>query len=317
MSVAFPMFHGLSAFPITPADAGGHVDATGLVRLVQNLAIAEVDSIGLLGSTGTYAYLSRAERRRAIEAAAGCLGGQLPLIVGIGALRTDDAQALARDAAAAGASGLLLAPVSYTPLTEDEVFQHFVAVAGATDLPLCIYNNPSTTHFTFSDALVERLASISNIAAVKNPAPPAAEARGRHEALRARVPATFAIGYSGDWNAPAAILAGGDAWYSVVGGLLPKPTLRLLRAAQAGNEAEVSRCNANFQPLWDLFKELGSLRVIYAAAAILGSCRTDPPKPILPLPHAACQRVAAALELLDDGDRQPRLTPDEETSLQS
>src|SRR3954463_6216345 len=116
-----------------------------------------VDSIGLLGSTGTYAYLTRAERRRAVEAAAGCLGGRVPLIVGVGALRTDDAQDLARDAAAAGADGLLLAPVSYTPLTEEEVFQHFVSVAGATSLPLCIYNNPSTTPFTFSNAPVERL----------------------------------------------------------------------------------------------------------------------------------------------------------------
>ncbi len=73
MCMAPAMFHGLSAFPITPADPHGHVDTDALVRLVQRLAAAEVDSIGLLGSTGTYAYLTRAERRRAVEAAAGCL----------------------------------------------------------------------------------------------------------------------------------------------------------------------------------------------------------------------------------------------------
>ncbi len=294
------MFRGLSAFPITPADPHGQVDTGALVGLVQRLAAAEVDSIGLLGSTGTYAYLTRAERRRAVEAAAGCLGGRVPLIVGVGALRTDDAQDLARDAEAAGAAGLLLAPVSYTPLTEEEVLQHFAAVAEATNLPLCIYNNPATTHFTFSDALVERLAKIPGVTAVKNPAPPPAEAQARHEALRARVPGSFAIGYSGDWNAPDAILAGGDAWYSVVGGLLPEPTLKLLRAAQAGDVAEVARWNGRFRPLWDLFKELSSLRVMYAAAHILGICRTEPPRPILPLPPAACQRVAAALEMLGD-----------------
>jgi 4-hydroxy-tetrahydrodipicolinate synthase len=297
------MFHGLSAFPITPADPHGRVDTDALVRLVQRLAAAEVDSIGLLGSTGTYAYLTRAERRRAVETAAGCLGGRVPLIVGVGALRTDDAQDLARDAKAAGANGLLLAPVSYTPLTEDEVFKHFVAVVRVTDLPLCIYNNPGTTHFTFSDALIERLAAVPGIVAVKNPALPPAEARARHEALRARVPGTFAIGYSGDWNAPDAVLGGGDAWYSVIGGLLPAPTLRLLRAAQAGDAAEVARRNGCFQLLWDLFKELSSLRVMYAAADILGICRTEPPRPILPLPPAAYQRVAAALDMLDTDGR--------------
>ena len=297
------MFRGLSAFPITPADPCGHVDTAAVVRLVECLAAAKVDSIGLLGSTGTYAYLTRAERRRAVEAAAGYLGGRVPLIVGVGALRTDEAQDLARDAKAAGADGLLLAPVSYTPLTEDEVFEHFVAVARATDLPLCIYNNPGTTHFTFSDALVARLAKVPGITAVKNPAPPPAEARARHEALRAKIPDTFAIGYSGDWNAPDAVLAGGDAWYSVVGGLLPVPTLKLLRAAQAGDADEVARWNAQFQPLWDLFKELSSLRVMYAAADILGLCQAEPPRPILPLPPATCQRVAAALEMFDTGDR--------------
>jgi 4-hydroxy-tetrahydrodipicolinate synthase len=303
MSMALPMFCGLSAFPLTPADPHGHVDTDGLVRLVERLAAAEVDSIGLLGSTGTYAYLTRAERRRAVEAAAGCLGRRVPLIVGVGALRTDDAQDLARDAKAAGAEGLLLAPVCYTPLTDDEIFEHFVAVARAADLPLCIYNNPGTTHFTFSDALVARLAEVPSIAAVKNPAPPPAEARARHQALRARVPATFAIGYSGDWNAPDAVLAGGDAWYSVVGGLLPVPTLKLLRAAQAGDRAEVARWNGRFQPLWELFKELSSLRVMYAVADILGLCRTEPPRPVLPLPPATHQRVAAALEMLDTDNR--------------
>lgn len=57
----------------------------------------------------------------------------------------NEAEELARDAAEAGADGLLLAPVSYQKLTEEEVYQHFEAVATAGGLPLCIYNNPGTT----------------------------------------------------------------------------------------------------------------------------------------------------------------------------
>src|SRR3954470_14585315 len=188
MPEATSIYRGLSAFPITPADAEGRVDTAALVRLVERLAAARVDSICLLGSTGTYAYLGRAERRRAVEAAAGCLRGKIPLIVGVGALRTDAAQDLARDAAAAGANGLLLAPVSYTPLTDEEVFQHFVAVSGATGLPLCIYNNPSTTHFAFSDELVARLSAVPQIVAVKNPAPSPTDAQAMVDALRRKVP---------------------------------------------------------------------------------------------------------------------------------
>ncbi|KAJ33166.1 dihydrodipicolinate synthase, partial [Agrobacterium tumefaciens] len=124
-------FKGLSAFPITPADEAGRVDVEAFSALIERLDVAAVDSVGILGSTGIYMYLTREERRRAIEAAAAILKGRRILMAGVGALRTDEAVALARDAEAAGADALLLAPVSYTPLTQEEAYHHFAAVAGA------------------------------------------------------------------------------------------------------------------------------------------------------------------------------------------
>ncbi len=70
-------FHGLSAFPITPADQGGRVDRETLGNLIERLCEADVDSIGLLGSTGTYAYLTWEERRRAVETAVECVRGRV------------------------------------------------------------------------------------------------------------------------------------------------------------------------------------------------------------------------------------------------
>src|SRR3984957_15102132 len=168
-------FTGLAAYPITPADPDGIVDVTTLRALVRRLADAKVDAVGLLGSTGTYAYLSRSERRRAIEAALDEAGGAVPVMAGVGALRTDEAGALAKGAKAAGAGAGLLAPVSYTPLLDKEVFVHFQTVAGESGLPLCIYNNPGVTHFTFSAELIERLSGVPGVVAVKNPAPAAGQ----------------------------------------------------------------------------------------------------------------------------------------------
>ncbi|RAX42237.1 dihydrodipicolinate synthase family protein [Rhizobium tropici] len=290
------LFTGLSAFPITPADASGHVDIAVLTRLLERIHLAGADSIGLLGSTGGYAFLSRDERRRAVEAAMTGVGGKIPVIVGVGALRTDEAQALARDARAAGADGLLLAPMSYTPLTEEEVYQHFAAVAEAGELPLCIYNNPGTTRFTFSHALIARLAKVANIVAVKMPLPPESDFKGEMGLLRQETPKDFSIGYSGDWGAAAGLLAGCDAWYSVIAGLLPAEALALTRAAQAGDTAETERLDQKFQPLWNLFKEFGSFRVMYAIAEALDLCRIDPPRPILPLSVTERPRVRSALD---------------------
>jgi 4-hydroxy-tetrahydrodipicolinate synthase len=294
------LFSGLSAFPLTPTDAAGHLQADVLGRFLENIRAAGADSIGLLGSTGGYAYLTREARQHAIRVAVECVGGKIPIIVGVGALRTDEAETLARDAKAAGADGLLLAPMSYAPLTDEEVFQHFAAVAEAGGLPLCIYNNPSTTKFTFSADLIARLARLPNVAAVKMPLPANGDFSGEMERLRAMAPDKFAIGYSGDWGAADALLAGCDGWYSVVAGLLPASALALMRAAQAGNRPEVLRINDAFQPLWDLFRAFGSFRVMYMMAKVLGLARIEPPRPILALPQEVHGRIERALQNLKD-----------------
>jgi len=292
------LFEGLSAFPITPADPSGRVDTVALARVLNRLAEARVDSIGLLGSTGAYAFLMREERRRAVEAAMATVGGRIPVIVGVGALRTDDTQALARDARAAGANGLLLAPVSYTPLRDEEVYAHFAAVAEAGELPLAIYNNPGTTRFTFSRELIGRLSEVANIAAVKMPLPADGDFAGELEAIRSVRSSSFRMGYGGDGDGAASRLGGGDAWYSVAAGLLPVETLALARAAQSGDVAQTQRLNAAFEPLWSLFREFGSFRVVYVIAELLGLCKVEPPRPVLPLPDTARDRVAAALIVL-------------------
>lgn len=288
---------GLCAFPITPFDESGIVDTEALQRLLARLVEAGVDLIGLLGSTGSYPYLARAERRRAIEAAVECVGTQIPLLVGIGSLRTDEVADLARDAKRAGAQAGLLAPVSYVPLQQHEVHAHFETISKA-ELPLCIYNNPGTTGFTVTPELVGRLARLPNIVAVKNPAPAADEFVALHATLRAGVPMDFSLGYSVDWNAGHTLLAGGDAWYSVLAGLYPTIALRLTRAAQAGRAEDVHQLNRQLEPVWQLFRTYSSYRVMHLAASLAGIARTRPPRPVLPLTGEAARQVEHVLEEL-------------------
>ncbi|EJZ18159.1 dihydrodipicolinate synthase family protein [Rhizobium sp. Pop5] len=289
-------FHGLSAFPPTPADIHGRVDTQALCGLLERLCDAGVASIGLLGSTGIYAYLTREERLRAVKAAVECVSGRVPILVGVGALRTDHARDLARDAASAGADALLLAPVSYTPLTQEEAYEHFLAVTKAAKLPLCIYNNPGTTHFTFSRDLLQRLSDIETIRAVKMPLPADGDLRGELAALREKT--NLAIGYSGDWGAGEALLSGADAWYSVVAGLLPRTALALAKAAISGNGDETHRLGGLLQPLWETFKAFGSIRVIYMLVEHLSLGRAELPRPLMPLAPADRQRAIDAVRPL-------------------
>lgn len=289
---------GLSAFPITPADAEGRVDAAALRRLVARPAAAGVDSIGLLGSTGIYMYLSRQERRRAVEAAVEEVAGRCPIIAGVGALRTDEAIRLAQDAKATGAAAGLLSAASYTPLTEDEVFEHFSAVARESRLPLIVYDNPGTTHFSFPPRLVGRLAGLPGIVAIKNPGWKAEDAPRLLAGQRALAGDGFSIGCSGDWTAAETMIAGADTWYSVLAGIFPGVCRDIVLAARRGDAAEARRLDAALAPLWELFRRHSSLRVVYALAGLVGLCHAAPPRPILPLPPAARDEVAAALARL-------------------
>lgn len=291
-------FTGLSAFPITPCDASGRLDEAGLRRLLAPLVEAGVDSIGLLGSTGTYAYLTREERRRAVSVAADAVAGKVPLLVGIGALRTDEAVRLARDAREAGAAAGLLAPVSYTPLTEDEVFAHFAAVAEEGGLPLVVYDNPATTHFRFTPALIGRLARLPGVVAAKCPAAAPEGAAQSLAELQAAVPEGFSLGFSGDWNATEALIAGGVAWYGVAAGLFPRPCLEIVRAVRAGDAARARELDAAMAPLWDLFRAHSSLRIVHGLVESLGLARAVPPRPILPLPEPVRAEALATVRAM-------------------
>lgn len=279
------VFTGLSAFPLTPMNES-QVDEAAFARLLERLLVARVDSICVLGSTGSYAYLSRAERARVVQLAVQ-QADKVPVIAGIGALRTRDVLALAEDAQALGASALLLPPMSYQRLTHEEVFALYATVSRAISVPLCVYDNPATTHFEFTDELHGRIAQLPNVASIKIPGVPADAdaARQRVTRLRALLPAHVTVGVSGDAFSALGLNAGCEAWYSVIGGLFPKEALHITRAAQAGEAERAVRLAAHLEPLWTLMRQHGSLRVVATAAEWLGLVQS----PCLPLPVQSLQ----------------------------
>lgn len=294
------MFTGLSAFPLTPL-ANDSVDEASFIHLVERLGEANVDSITALGSTGSYAYLSSEERRRVAHLAVRHAGGT-PVLVGIGALRTSQVLANAENAERAGASGLLLAPMTYQPLTDDDVFELFRSVTTHTSLPVVVYDNPGTTHFTFNTVLYRHIAELPGIASIKIPGVPTdlERARARVQEIRAAVPKHVTIGVSGDATAAAGLAAGCDAWYSVIGGTLPDLAMTITRAVQEGRFSDALAESGRLAPLWELFSEFGgSIRVVAVIAEYLGLA----PKACLPLPIQGltgdqCRRVAVVVDLL-------------------
>ncbi len=282
------MFTGLSVFSLTPLN-NGLLDENAFIKLMLRLTQAKVDSIGALGSTGNYAYLSRSERSQIAKVAVDH-SENIPVMVSIGAMRTSDVLLLAEDAQAAGVDAVLLAPVSYQRLSQDEVYGLYAEVCRNLSVPLCIYDNPVTTHFEFSDELYVRISELPHVNSIKIPGVPThtQQAKDRIDKLRSILPSKVTIGVSGDWHAMNGIKAGCDIWYSVIAGLYPRLAREIMLVATSDDLQPYELLTQQLEPLWTLFRQFGSLRVIAAAAELEGII-TEPslPAPLMSLNHEA------------------------------
>ena len=311
------MFTGLSAFPITPFKQEA-IDFKALQGLVENLASANVDSICAIGSTGLYPYLTREQKYDVAKLAVDHANG-IPVMAGVGALRTYDVLKNVEAVQQAGVNAVLLAPVSYQVLNEEEVYGLYEAVSHEVSVPICVYENPRVTNFTFSDDLYRRIGKLPNIGAIKIPGTPFAkssmdnssskdippseasssEGARRLASLREIMPAHIAIGVSGDSFGAAGMSEGCDLWLSVIGGIFPRTVMRIIDAAQSGNAQAQSQ---ELNEIWCMFaRNGGGLRVVAAAAEILGYCETPSlPAPFLPIDkkeYSELERIIAQLSL--------------------
>jgi 4-hydroxy-tetrahydrodipicolinate synthase len=159
----------------TPFRDDGSLDEASLPALTRFVAGCGVDGMTILGVLGEAAKLSDAERGlviRGVLAAA----GDLPVCVGVSHAATDRAIAYAREAAAAGAHSIMLAPPALTRPNDDAVLGHYLAVAAAVDLPVVVQDHPASSGVPMSVGLLATIADRApNARVVKledEPSPP-------------------------------------------------------------------------------------------------------------------------------------------------
>lgn len=304
------MFTGLCAFPLTPFH-NEKIDYRAFEKLIGNLKQANVESICAMGSTGLYPYLSRDELAKVTKTSVE-IAGNTPVMVGIGSLRSYDVLKNAEAAQQAGANALLLAPVSYHPLHEAEVFALYEKVTAEISVPLCVYENPGVTQFSFSDELYRQVTQLPNVGAIKIPGMPFADTdadadgngnaagKARLSSLRNIVPEHVAIGVSGDKFGALGMQAGCDLWLSVLGGLFPNTVKTMIALSQSTSPEAAIAQSERLTPLWDLFaRNKGGMRVMATAAAILGYTEKNClPHPLQPLQAEDKQKLEAILTQL-------------------
>ncbi len=275
---------GIVGYLVTPfaAEAGG-IDTETLRSLVDHLVDGGVHAIAPLGSTGESAYLSDEEWESVAAVTVSATAGRVPTVVGCSALTTAGAVHFARTAEALGADAVMLLPISYWKLTEDEIFAHYAAVAEAISLPIMAYNNPATAGIDMSPALLARMVrSIDNVTMVKESSGDIQRMHALHEASDGAIP--FFNGCNP--LALEALAAGAAGWCTAAPNLIAGPNLALWEAVQAGDMGAARSSFYAQLPILRFILQGGLPATIKAALALQGIDAGSPRLPLTPLDEA-------------------------------
>lgn len=185
-------FGAVSTAMVTPFAADGALDVDAAVHLGRWLCDHGSDALVLAGTTGEGPVLADGELRELWRAVAEAV--TVPVLAGTGTNDTAHSIDRTKAAAACGVAGVLVVTPYYNRPSQHGLFSHFSAVAGATDLPVVLYDIPVRTGRRIAPDTLLRLATeVRNVVAVKDATgDPAGTAR-----LLARAPSTFEV-YSGD-----------------------------------------------------------------------------------------------------------------------
>ena len=152
----------------TPFTRDRQLDARGLQQLLEWLAAEGMHGIVIAGTTGEWFSLSDAERRALLRVTGRQLRGKLTLIAGCNAFCANRVIEYAEMARESGFDGILVTPPPYIVPNEEEIFAFYRHVSEHAGLPICVYNWPPGTNVDMSCELLERLADLDGIVAVKN-----------------------------------------------------------------------------------------------------------------------------------------------------
>ncbi len=226
---------GVVSFPCTPFKQDLSLDLDGLRHNLRVLLKQPVCAVVAPAGTGEFHSLSPAEHLAVVKTAIEEAKGRVPVLMGVG-MNPPIAVEMARQAAAAGVSGILAFPPYYPNPDEEGIIAYYKAIADATPLGLLIY---SRDWFNPSPALVEKLAqAIPNLIAWKDGQ---ADMR-RYQMIRERVGDRLHwIGGAGDDAVPGYYAMGIRTFTSSIANVAPKLSLRLHELALAGYSAELTK----------------------------------------------------------------------------
>ena len=238
---------------VTPMLADGSIDHESLELLIEWHIEKGTNGIVAVGTTGESATVSVKEHLQIIEHSIGFADGRIPVIAGTGANSTEEAIELTQTAASLGANFALIVTPYYNKPTQEGLYQHYIKIADAVEIPQILYNVPSRTACDLRPETVARLCSHPNIIGIKE----AVDDLARLNELlsiseRVRDQKYFSILSGDDPTFCEFMSQGGDGVISVAANVLPKEISQICSLNLEGHLADAQELNEMYASIYEL-----------------------------------------------------------------
>ena len=286
------MFTGCGTALVTPFKQDSSLDETTLRALVRRQIEDGIHFLVPCGTTGESPTLTHKEHLRVVEITLEEAKGKVPVMAGCGGYSTAEVISLAKELEELGADGLLSVTPYYNKPTQEGLYQHYRAIAGATRLPIVVYSVQGRTGVNVEPLTLKRLAAIDTIVGVK-------EASGNISQMASvlhHVPEKFAV-LSGDDSITIPLISlGGRGIISVASNEIPGPMSQIAQKALDGDFAGARAIQRQFLPLMEInFVESNPGPVKYAMAR-MGLLEPVWRLPLVPPSEASQKKIDAVLE---------------------
>ena len=274
---------------ITPFKSDFSIDHQALTSIVDFNISNGVNYLVISGTTGESVTVTAEEKRAISQTVIAANKGRVPLVIGIGGSNTTAVVAELKSTDLSEFAAILSVAPYYSKPTQEGFYQHFKAIAEATDTPIILYNVPGRTAKNIEASTILRLATdFETIVAVKE----AGNNMDQYLDLIKNKPTDFLV-ISGDDDLVLGVtLAGGSGVISVIGQAFPKEFSKMIQLGLEGNE-DVSRAlEARLMPVINLIFEENNPAGIKAVLKHMGYCRDLVRLPLVPATSFLQSKIA-------------------------
>ena len=282
---------GMGVALITPFKEDGSVDYDALLRLVDYQLENGTDFLCVLGTTAETPTLTKEEKEKVKRTIIDRVDGRLPILLGVGSNSTQAVVDSVKDDDMTGVDALLVVVPYYNKPSQEGIYQHYKAVAEATELPIVLYNVPGRTGVNMTAETTLRLANdFENIVAIK-------EASGniaQMDEIIKNKPEGFDVISGDDGITFPLITLGAVGVISVLGNAFPREFSRMTQLALEGDYANALPIHHKFAEMCNLLFVDGNPAGVKAMLGIMGMIENKLRLPLVPARQVTCEKLSAA-----------------------